>query len=229
MFYSFPCTSCFCQMASDTPIQTHDLLSHLATHWKVLFFVVLNIALRMKETILELLYCNLFNTISVLETVTVQSCLIMLMITAWAMCSQKCSINVPYRFNNHWHAARRGGSLCVGVRADSPGLGLVQKVVYSGEGTGPWADPGHELDTLCGLTQSKHQRGLLRQVLRLWGAKDNIRVCTLANKACVTQTCTWENVQCVFIRRELTYTLPSVLLLWCWELLPPKNIVEKEK
>lgn len=44
MFYSFPCTSCFCQMASDTPIQTHAFLSHLATHWKDLFLAVLNIA-----------------------------------------------------------------------------------------------------------------------------------------------------------------------------------------
>lgn len=39
------------------------------------------------------------------------------------------------------------------VVSHSPGLGLVQKVVYSGEGAGTGADPGHELNTLCGLTQ----------------------------------------------------------------------------
>ena len=48
-----------------------------------------------------------------------------------------------------------------------PGPGLVQKVVYSGEGAGSRTDAGHELDTLSGLAQSQHQGGLPGQVLGL--------------------------------------------------------------
>lgn len=51
---------------------------------------------------------------------------------------------------------------------DSPGPVLVQKVVYSGKGAGPGANPGHELNALCSLAQRQHQRWLLWQILGLW-------------------------------------------------------------
>lgn len=47
----------------------------------------------------------------------------------------------------------------------------VQIIVYSGKGARAQAHAGHEPQTLRGLAQGQHQRGLLWQVLRFCGGK----------------------------------------------------------
>lgn len=48
----------------------------------------------------------------------------------------------------------------------------VQIIVYSGEGAGAQAHASHQPQTLRGLAQGQHQRGLLWQVLRFCGGKE---------------------------------------------------------
>lgn len=72
--------------------------------------------------------------------------------------------------------------ICICNHLNLPGLGLVQKVVYSGEGAGTGADAGHKLNTLFGLAQSQHQGRLLRQVLGLCGQKNFCKVLFLCPK-----------------------------------------------